>query len=282
MSKVPVLDGGVNLFGQGEGALATSILVGGRAYDIGTPVCHWWDPGGLDGYVTDRVVAREQDRRSGKVTERVIQGQRYSARRIEGVTQFVVHHSGGDGPTPATMYRTLWYERGLSVQFACEDDGRIWQFIDAREGAWHAGKHNKISIGVEAALFPLVNANPHYYDPDQCRARGNQPHAQRTEVIQGCPMRVFVMPPPQVFALVRLVAGTWAALRHETGLPQFEAAPRFPRLNGAIPMSVIERPLEHVGLIGHLHCTAAKIDPAGFPWEEFEAQVGQRFAEAAV
>ncbi len=263
---------------SGEPRLAAAIVVNGTPYDIGLPVTHWWEPGGFDGYVAERALVRTQNRKTGAVDERTIRGPRFGQRKLERVTQFLLHHSGGDGRDPANMYRTLWYDRGLSVQFACEDDGRVWQFLDVKEAAWHAGKHNGISVGVEACLFPLVSADPHFYDPDNCRKRGNVPHAQRMEVIQGQPMRVYVMPPAQVGALARLVAGTWAALRHETGLSIFEAPPRLPRVNGAIPMSVIGDPLSHAGMIGHLHCTAAKIDPAGFPWAAFEEQVAAVFA----
>lgn len=281
MTTAADLKRAVSLVGS-EPRIETAIVVNGTPYDIGLPVTHWWDPGGFDGYATDRVTVREQDRKTGSIHERVLRGDRFSRRKLTGITQFMMHHSGGDGPTPDTMYRTLWLDRGLSVHFACEDDGRVWQFLDVKECAWHAGRHNGCSVGVEAALFPLVDADPHYYAPDACKRRNNQPHSQRTEVLQGRPMRVYVMPTRQIYALARLVAGTWAALRHETRLPQFEAPPSFPHQSGAIPMSVIDRPLEHVGLIGHLHATAAKIDPAGFPWVEFERSVADIFAQLAV
>lgn len=267
---------------QSEPRLETAIVVNGTPYDIGLPVTHWWDKGGFDGYVTDKAVVREQNRKTGAVDERVIRGPRFSPRKLEKVSQFVLHHSGGDGRDPSTMYRTLWYDRGLSVQFACEDDGRVWQFLDVKEAAWHAGKHNGCSVGVEAALFPLVDQDPHYYDPDNLQKRGNLPHARRVEVIHGRPLRVYVMPAAQVQALARLVAGTWAALRHETGLPQFEAPPKFPRSAGVIPMEEIEAPLLHAGMLGHLHCTAAKIDPVGFPWLDFEQAVALIFASFRV
>lgn len=281
MSKAPALRPPVSLV-MAEPRLETCLVLDNVPYDIGHPVTHWWEPGGFDGYVTSREVVREQDRKTGKVAEKVISGPRYSPRKLERVTQFVLHHSGGDGRDPSNMYRTLWFQRGLSVQYAVEDDGRIYQFLDARECAWHAGKHNALSIGVEATLFPLVDADPNYYSAANCAARNNQPHAQRVEVLQGRPTRVFVMPPKQVYALARLVAGTWAALRHATGLARFEQPPRFPQVSGAIPRSVIDRPLDHVGMIGHLHCTAAKIDPAGFPWEDFQATVATIFSELRV
>lgn len=281
MSKAPALKPPVALVAD-DPRLETSLVLDGTPYDIGHPVIHWWEPGGFDGYVTERVVVQEQDRKTGKVTAKVIKGPRYSPRKLNRVTQFVLHHSGGDGRDPANMYRTLWFQRGLSVQYAVEDDGRIYQFLDARECAWHAGKHNGLSIGVEATLFPIVESDPNYYSPANCAARGNQPHAQRVEVLQGRPTRVYVMPPKQVYALARLVAGTWAALRHSTGLARFEQPPKFPQVGGTIPMSVVDRPLDHVGMIGHLHCTAAKIDPAGFPWAEFQTMVAGIFREMHV
>lgn len=271
-----------------ETAHDCAIVVGQELYGIGRRVVKWYEPTGFNGYVTDEVRIFEEDRKIGEVTGRTIRGPRYTKGTAGLASQFVIHHSGGDGSTPAQMYKTLWYDRGLSVQFACEDTGVIYQFLDAKEIAWHAGLANKTSVGVEAALFPDRAAAPNYYAvPDK---RGNLPHRWTQQVLQGVEREVFIMPPQQVEALADLVAGFWAAqeLRcngvhsnipgASANLSVFREAPRFPRVKGEIPYCVVEGALQHAGLLGHFHLSKNKWDPAGLELATFEAEVAKRWA----
>jgi len=248
----------------------TSIMVGGLPVDIGIPVIRWTDTGGFDGYTTKGVAV--EDRKTGK--DRTLKGPRYSTRKagLASISQLFIHHSGGDGKNPSGMYQTLWMDRGLSVQFAIEDDGRVYQFLDAVECAWHAGAHNGISVGAELCLFPDAAADPDFYSPANCKKRNNLPHAVRHETLQGSPRKVFVMPDVQVDACARVMAGVWAAVMKARG--EETTAPMFPRVCGVIPREVIANPKEHVGMIAHLHTTAKKWDCAGFNYEEAERLCG--------
>lgn len=261
-------------------ALEGAFILGGEAFDIGTRVIKWDEKCGFNQYKTDRSVVNVEDRKTGKVTTKVIQGKRYKARvgGLASVRQFFVHHSGGDGRNPSVMYETLHNQRGLSVQFAVEDDGRIYQFLDAAECAFHAGSHNGISIGVECCLYPDAEANPDYYSGANLEKRGNLPHKTAWDVIHGKGRKVFCFTDQQAEALARLAAGCWVALGHMTRLERFQHSPEFPRTEGSIPRTVYDKHQEHVGLIGHLQCTANKWDPAGFPWERFEQRVADCFA----
>jgi len=275
---------------KGRFLKSNAFVLDGALFDIGTKVIKWDDPGGFDGYTTKRVVVKREDRRTGKTKTRVIQGKRYSdrPRGVGAVRQFFVHHSGGDGRDPTNMYNTLYMDRKLSVQFAIEDDGRIYQYNDAVDSCWHGGKHNPISIGVECCLFPLVDAKPNYYSAARRKRLGNLPHTQMVDVIHGQKIKVFCFTDPQVEALARLAAGCWIAcglLRNgkngawindvdADGLyvgDYFTVPPRFPRNRAEkIPRTVVADALKHIGLIGHLQASRRKIDPAGFPWELFE------------
>lgn len=248
----------------------TCIVIDNRLVDIGIPVIRWDDPGGFDGYTTRESVT--EDRKTGK--DKVIRGKRYNARKggVESITQLFVHHSGGDGRNPSGMYQTLWMDRALSVQFAIEDDGRVYQFLDAVERAWHGGKHNGISVGAELCLYPDAGRRPGYYSPANCKRRGNIPHSVRFETLQGSPRKVFVMPDVQVDAFARVMGGVWAVVTLAKREPISE--PLFPRVDGKIPKEKIENAKKHTGLIGHLHCTKKKIDPAGFNFEEAERLTG--------
>ena len=271
----------------GEADSSRAIAVGGRLFDIGTRVIRWDQPGGFDGYTTARTEWDEEDRKTGKTIHRVIKGRRYSARAWTGdplrkVRQLVIHHTGGDGQDPANMYQTLWHRRGLSVHFSAEDDGRLFQYLDARDCAWHAGGLNGGSVGCEAALFPSVDADPDYYSPANCTRRHNLPHDRDVQTIQGTTRAVYLMPPAQVDAIARLFAGVWAALgvlRPDD--PLFQAAPLFPRLGTPpeIPAGVIPKPAEHKGLLAHYHGSVHKWDPAGVHLGALEAAIVSIWAQ---
>jgi N-acetyl-anhydromuramyl-L-alanine amidase AmpD len=185
--------------------------------------------------------------------------------------------------------------RKLSVQYAGEDTGLLYQFNDGGDACWHAGKHNKSSIGVEGCLYPLASKKPNYYSERRNARLRNLPHDVVEDIIHGRKMTVFAFTEPQVDALARLAAGNWVALnilRQNKGFPLLPGPPKFPvdKL-GQIPRTTVKPEgrwmrksgaRKHVGLIGHLQCTRRKIDPAGFPWENFEELVFkyyQQFAE---
>lgn len=254
-----------------------SIVVCGDLIDIGARVFKWNEPEGFNGYTKKRVVVENENRKTGRIKRKVISGPRYDKRPcgIDDVTQFFVHHSGGDGRNPSGMYETLYNTRKLSVHFAVEDDGRIYQFNDVVERCWHAGGHNRIAVGVECCLYPDAAKRPNYYSAANRKRTGNLQHQKAVDVIHGRERKVFCFTEPQVDALARLAAGTWIAVEIAQGIDASDiVAPRFPRdANGAIPRTVVQKAKQHVGLIGHLQCTPKKWDPAGFPWEKFEALV---------
>jgi len=278
-----------------------ALIIGEAAIDIGTRVIKWYEEDGFGQYEQNRVTVTTEDMKTGKVRTRVIQGKRYKSRPggVAGIRQVLIHHSGADRADPAIMREVLHNQRGLSVQFAIEDDGRIYQFLNAAEMAFHAGKvHNKISVGAECCLWPDAAARPNYYSPANRKRTGNLPHKVETQVLQGMKKRVFCFPQPQVEATARWAAGIWLAVcmlggrrtgKYNVGFnpavelaQMFKMAPKFPRnIKGEIPREVFGRHADHVGLIGHLQCSKRKWDPAGFPWEKFEERVGHLFWQFA-
>ena len=112
---------------------------------------------------------------------------------------------------------------------------------------------------------------------------------------------VFVMPDAQVYALARVIAGTYVGLciesqrfddsgeglssdgRFEKLWERFRNAPKFPTdSHGCVPMEAIDEPWDHVGLIGHLHITRRKWDPAGLNWSKCESAVAEYMDEIFV
>jgi hypothetical protein len=269
----------VNL-SEGPFDIKNAIMMQGVAFDIGARVVKWNEKGGFDGYTTKRVVVHKVNRKTGAEKTKVIKGPRYSKRSIKKISQFFLHHSGGDGSRPSSMYQTLYNYRNLSVHYANEDNGIAYQFNDAVDCTWHAGKHNKPSIGVENCLYPLVKSRPDYYSPARNKRTGNLPHKIRTERVHGCKIKVFCMPAKQQDTLARLAAGNWVALAYLTGEERFLQPPQLPKTSrGTVPKTVIKDPLEHVGMIGHFHATRKKIDPLGLNWEKFEDDVNEYYIE---
>ena len=273
-------------------ALKTSFVLNHNTFNIGVPVIKWTNKGGFDGYDKSRSAIETLNRKTGRVRKKVIKGRRYGTREngCHDISQIMIHHTGGDGNGGGRVFNTLHMQRGLSVHFVVDDDGMIYQFLDCKEKAWHAGKHNKMSIGIECNLYPLVDKKPDYYSKARCRRNGNQPHVVGVDEIHGVRMNVFKFTKMQVKTLARLCAGLWVALNlTERGSLNMDTASRFfslasppvfPRTHGgAIAKTVVSRPTDHIGLIGHLQATRRKIDPAGFPWQYFEKKVSQLYKE---
>ena len=51
--------------------------------------------------------------------------------------------------TLAQIYNTFMGSRKASAHFGIGEDGEIWQFVDDRFIAWHAGDANRFNIGIE-------------------------------------------------------------------------------------------------------------------------------------
>src|SRR5581483_9800858 len=65
------------------------------------------------------------------------------------VDQFVLHFDAAG--TSRNCFRILQDQRGLSVHFMLDLDGTIYQTLDLKERASHAGPANSRSVGVEIA-----------------------------------------------------------------------------------------------------------------------------------
>ncbi|HLB23522.1 MAG TPA: peptidoglycan recognition family protein [Dehalococcoidia bacterium] len=82
--------------------------------------------------------------------EFIIGRDKCKARALDEVSLVTVHDTAGEGSGPA-IYRTL-KSRSVSVHFAIDRAGLIWQFCDpAVVTAFHMGPGNSRSIGIEIA-----------------------------------------------------------------------------------------------------------------------------------
>ena len=145
--------------------------------------------------------------------------------------------------------------RGLSVHFAIDNDGTIYQFLDMNHVAYHAGgKHNSTTVGVEISNAYYPKHNPWY----KRNGFGERPIIEGQKV-HGRSMKPFMdFYPVQKQALKALMKA----------------------VHGAMPWIPLECPLDkngetsyaldtaaaknrYNGFVSHYHLTKRKIDCAG-------------------
>jgi len=243
----------------------TSIVVCGTKFDIGTRVILWDEPEGLNGYDTSRRVTKIQDRKTGKITNSVVEGKRYGSRVWIGtpsltklqniVTQFFLHHSG--------MYRAkdtfgvLHNERRLSVHFILGDDGVIYQTLDLMEKAWHGGSNNPMSVGIEIDSRAHASKYPDAYDEAHCKKYGVGPRKKRIDYVQKSWMMGYEYNDKQYEALI------WLGVGLKTVFPKMGEM-KFPTdqnnriIKYAISASAAQK---HCGLMCHYNNSSSKNDP---------------------
>jgi hypothetical protein len=249
--------------------MSTMFSFGGQLYDVGFEVIKWNDQGGYNGY---------------KEPKRIFPRNTKGKKNIfDIITQLVVHHSGQDRKNPSIMFDVLWNQRSLSVHFAIEDNGMIYQFVDAIEKTSHASDVNNISIGCECCHFPQAWQDKNYYSELNNKKTGNLPHKIIKQSYFGVEREVYSFTDQTINSLASLYACCWNVIgknRTEKYFGLFDQSPKFPRdLNKQIPRHKIENYVAHVGLIGHLHCNEEKVDPAGLDFDSFESIVEKYYLD---
>ncbi len=282
------------------------IVVAGQFFHTGAPVVLWMDPGGYDAYRCRRHFepryimplkpeAPTDPNRYGtrrnlpKDVEKRILDRGWDlddARRV--VDQFVIHYDACG--SSARCFKILHDLRGLSVQFMLDIDGTIYQTLDLKERAWHAGTANDRSVGVEIAHigayrdmktldewykkdfwgWPCVSF-PAWMKERDIRTPFFTGRAARKEIVTGTingrELMQYDFTAEQYDSLARLVATLNCVFpRMQLEVPRTEA--------GQVRPDVLsEKELaDWSGLLGHWHITTGKVDPGpAFDWERLIA-----------
>jgi len=278
------------------------IVVCGQFFHTGAPVVLWTDPGGYDAYRTHCHFKPDQEMPSNPVSDSPA---RYSTLRRhlsddvrqrvidEGwrlpelqdwVQQFVLHYDVCG--TSQRCFKVLQDVRGLSVHFMLDLDGTIYQTLDLKERAWHAGTANDRSVGVEianiGAYSKMDTLNKWYGADDKGRPYVTLPKNMGdggirtpdfvaypsggkavTGVIQGRELTQYDLTDEQYDSLIKLTATLCKVL------PRIK--PDYPRdENGELITHVLSESERDSfeGLIGHYHVTKNKVDPGpAFDWD---------------
>ncbi len=161
------------------------IVVAGQFVHTGTRVVLWMDPQGYDAYRVERrfsPIDKSDWENSHAEVRDLDSPNRYNLRRrgltdaeveqVRGggwdlpllqrvVDQFVIHYDVCG--TSRQCFKVLQDMRNLSVHFMLDLDGTIYQTLDVKERAWHAGTANSRSVGIEIAnmgAYPVSGRNP--------------------------------------------------------------------------------------------------------------------------
>jgi len=166
------------------------------------------------------------------------------------VKMFVVHW---DGCLSSKMMANVLKNRGLSVAFAIDNDGTIYQLMDTRHIAWHARGVNTQSVGVEIANAVDLKHQKWYIK----HGFGKRPVVKNVYLdgVKLPPMLGFY--PIQIKALKALTKSLCSAHNIPLKVPT--------DMEGNLVMRPDERVTGRVfkGVVGHYHVTKTKSDPAG-------------------
>ena len=278
------------------------ISVCGYLFHTGARVVLWNDPGGYDAYRPHRRfdpeikgprdnpdrIARYGSFRRGipeAIAERVQQAG-WTLQDLRKVVDRVVVHFDACG-TSERCFEVLHDIRGLSAHFMIDVDGTIYQTLDVKERAWHAGAFNDRSIGIEIAnigAYPDRKILDEWYLPDGDGLRLN-PEKIGTDflstfdprpatgffhggTLNGSTVEQGDFTEAQYRALEKLLITLCRVLPN---IP-----PTVPRAGGEVPTDVIDMangaPGSEAGIVGHHHISKQKIDPGpAFNWDRIEA-----------
>ncbi len=286
------------------------IVVCGQFFHTGTPVVLWMDPGGYDAYRPYRSSNPEETLPSkpapgcktparydpirdnlDESTARSVRERGWDVATLaRAVDLFVIHYDAGG--VSRECFRVLHDERGLSVHFLLDLDGTIYQTLDLKERARHAGSVNGRSIGIEIANIgaheDADEASDWYTVDDDGQVRVAIPpvlgdggirtpnfvaRPARPGLIEGTiqnrRLHQYDFTDAQYEALIKLTAALCRVLTR--------IRVDYPRDRHDQLRTELLRPDELAdfsGLLGHFHVSAAKVDPGpAFDWDRLLAGV---------
>jgi N-acetyl-anhydromuramyl-L-alanine amidase AmpD len=255
------------------------ISVCGRLFATGTRVVLWNDPGGYDAYRLQRRfepektaprdaperIARYGSYRRGlpeSLAERVRE-HGWTLEDLRSVVRQIVVHYDAAG-SARRCFEILHDLRGLSSHFLLDVDGTVYQTLDLKERAWHAGKANDRSVGIEIANVGAYRDREEMeglrerFQPDAVPARPGPIRGR----IQGGELWQHDLTDAQYEALGKLVAVLCRVLDVRPEVPRDE--------EGGVRTTALpeEEALAFPGIVGHLHVSKSKVDPGpAFDWD---------------
>ena len=182
--------------------------------------------------------------------------------RLKRVVQQVVVHLDGLG-SALSCFRVLHNERGLSAHFLVDNDGTIYQTAALMDATFHAGGVNEVSVGIEIQNRGNAARYPDYYDAGK--------HGPQREklfcTVHGQKIYAFDFTKAQYRAMTQLAH----ALHEKLAIPL-----QSPDEGGTSITTLIGKPWEFNGFIGHYNIEAKKWDPGPFDFHRLFRRLGSR------
>lgn len=290
--------------------LGDEIVVCGQLFHTGTPVVLWMDPGGYDAYRAHCRFTPEQERPSRPVSDSAarfgtfrrhlpeevaaqVRAEGWSLPLLQRSVDLFVYHYDACG-TSRRCFRVLQDLRGLSVHFMLDVDGTIYQTLDVKERAWHAGPANDRSVGIEIANIGAYTSADKL---DAWYVRGEDGHTQLVfpkDFADAVWSRADYVPRPARDAVVSGEINGRRLYQYDFTDAQYDALIKLtatlcrvlPRIRPDYPRDAHGRLITHElapeqldayqGLLGHYHITHAKVDPGpAFDWDRVVRGVQQ-------
>lgn len=175
---------------------------------------------------------------------------------------FVVHW---DACLDSKKMAGVLKNRGLSVAFAIDNDGTIYQLMDTKHIAWHAKGVNLHSAGVEIANAVDVK----YQDWYVKNGFGPRP------IVEGVVLNGKELPPMLGFYPVQIEALKALIKAVSIGhvIPYKVPTDKEGNLVMAVDKRVAGRSFR--GFVGHYHVNPEKSDPAGLPLDRIVEEVAE-------
>lgn len=277
------------------------IVISGQFVHTGAPVVLWLDGGGFDGYRAHRhddprqIGPRDQPDRISRygsirrgigeqLHQDVVQRGWYLEELGQVIDTIVIHYDACG--SSSRCFHILHDIRGLSCHFLLDVDGTIYQTLDVKERAWHAGPANDRSVGIEIAHFGAFSsaekADTHYIvekgrprlNPQSLAgtsAEGALPYPARNPLFEGeihgqqLYQRDFTEAQYQSLeALLIALCKTLPGI--EPVVPRLASGMVQDRLRSEAPGQPV------AGIVGHWHVGTHKVDPGpAFDWDRIEA-----------
>jgi len=283
--------------------IGDEIVACGQLFHTTAPVVLWMDHRGYDAYRVECRFNPERTRpsdggesadpnRYGSFRKHLppevaaaVRSDGWSLDQLRQYVDLFVLHYDVCG-TARRCFKVLHDQRGLSVHFMLDVDGTIYQTLDLKERAWHAGIGNDRSVGIEIAnmgAYEDRSTLEQWYEPDAGGLMVFRPPL--TDGASGIRTPGFVARPARPAPIGGPIHGRmlW---QYDLTDAQYESLIRLtatlcrvlPRIAcdaprdgaGQIRTDVLtpEELSSFSGLIGHYHLTRDKSDPGpAFDWE---------------
>ena len=163
------------------------------------------------------------------------------------------------------MCHRVLNQRGISVHFAIDNDGTIYQFMDMNDVAYHAGGKtwNNKSIGVEIANAYYLKHQPWYVK----NGLEERP-VIKNAICHGKKLQPFTgFYPEQIEALKALMK----AVHNATGIPLKAPLDRSGGTNTTVSKKCADGKFE--GFMSHYHLKKTKIDCAGLDLKKILGEI---------